>query len=96
MEFDCILWICISKVYKLVRKTEGEGYTISSGSLSFPVQHSLASEVVAVDMASSGRFIMTASSTTDLVLYDLKGEVIQKLDSGTYFLQNMFFKLDRK
>ena len=32
-------------------------------------------------MASSGRYIMTASSTTDLVFYDLKGEVIQRLDS---------------
>lgn len=69
------------EVYKLQRKTEGDGYTVASGNLSFGVQHSECSEVVAMDMASSGRYIMTASSTTDLVLYDLKGEVIQKLDS---------------
>merc|ERR1719495_2112428 len=34
-----------------------------------------------MDLASNGKFIMSCSSTTDLVLYDLKGEILHKIDS---------------
>jgi len=70
------------EVYKVSRKEDGSGgYTIGAGSLSFPVKHSQCSELVSIDMASSGKFIMSCSSTTDLVLYDLRGAVLHKIDS---------------
>ena len=69
------------EVYKLNKRPDGDGYTVSSGSLDFPVKHSDCSEMVSIDMASNGKFIMSCSSTTDLVLYDLKGQILHKLDT---------------
>lgn len=38
-------------------------------------------DVVGMDIAVSGRFIMTCSEKTDLVLWDLKGERLASLDT---------------
>jgi len=73
------------EVYKVTKKAEADGaaggYAITSGNLSFGVKHSECSELVSIDMASSGKFILSCSSTTDLVLYDLRGQVLHKIDS---------------
>ena len=39
------------------------------------------SETLAIDMSCTGKFIMSCSAKTDLVLYDLNGTVLSKLDT---------------
>ena len=36
---------------------------------------------MAIDMSCTGKFIMSCSAKTDIVLYDLNGTVLSKLDT---------------
>lgn len=38
-------------------------------------------DVIGMGIASSGKFIMTCSNKTDMVIWDLKGEKLAKLDT---------------
>jgi len=70
------------EVYKLNKKPEeGGGYTVAPANRSFKIEHSGGSETLAIDMSCTGKFIMSCSAKTDLVLYDLNGTVLSKLDT---------------
>lgn len=49
------------------------------------------SDVIGVDIACNGKFIMTCSNTTDLVLWDLKGEQLARID--TYLMNTYCAKI---
>lgn len=70
------------EVYKLNKKVEdGGGYTVTSANRSFKIDHSGGSDTVAIDMSCTGKFIMSCSAKTDVVLYDLNGAILSKLDT---------------
>ena len=70
------------EVYKVIRK-EGstDAYTLQSA-VEFPTLHQADDDIVALDIDSKGRFMMTCSSNkNDLVLFDLKGSLLERLDT---------------
>ena len=54
---------------------------MSSANRSFKVAHAEGCDTVAIDMSCTGKFIMSCSAKTDVVLYDLNGTVLTKLDT---------------
>ncbi|XP_063975433.1 transducin beta-like protein 2 isoform X3 [Diachasmimorpha longicaudata] len=66
------------EVYGLKKKTNG--FFVSATSvLEFPKKHD--EDIVGMDIACNGRFIMTCSKKNDLIIWDLKGEIIATLDT---------------
>jgi len=70
------------EVYKVIRKEgSNDTYTLQSA-LEFPTLHQADDDIVALDIDSNGRFMMTCSkSKNDLVLFDLKGSLLERLDT---------------
>ncbi|KAK9881298.1 hypothetical protein WA026_015420 [Henosepilachna vigintioctopunctata] len=66
------------EVYKVEKKKEG-GIGNVTVAHTFPKLHE--EELVGMSIASNGKFIMTCTSNNDLVLWDLKGQVIAKVDT---------------
>ena len=77
------------EVYKLAKKETGDTYTIQSTSVEFPILHSADDDVIALDIDSGGKFMLTCSTNkNDLAIFDLKGTLIARLDTvqmTTYF-----------
>ncbi|CAG4955946.1 unnamed protein product [Colias eurytheme] len=48
-------------------------------------------EVVGFGISSNGKFMMSCSSKTDMVLYDLKGQILERLD--TYLMNTHMAKI---
>ena len=48
---------------------------------SFKIDHAGGSDIVAIDMSCTGKFMMSCSAKTDVVLYDLNGTTLSKLDT---------------
>jgi len=70
------------EVYKLNKKSEeGGGHTVAPANRSFKIDHSGGSDTVAIDMSCTGKFLMSCSAKTDVVLYDLNGTTLHKLDT---------------
>ncbi|XP_015115655.1 transducin beta-like protein 2 isoform X2 [Diachasma alloeum] len=66
------------EVYGLKKKTNG--FFISATSvLEFQKKHE--EDIVGMDIACNGRFIMTCSKKNDLIIWDLKGEIIATVDT---------------
>lgn len=57
------------------------GVAPAEGHPAFKVAHGPAAELLTMGMSSAGKFIMTSSKATDVVLYGLKGDVLAKLDT---------------
>ncbi len=76
------------EVYKLTKKEGTDVYTVQPA-LEFPVLHSAEDDIIALDMDSHGKYMMTCSTNkNDLALFDLKGTLITRLDTmqmTTYF-----------
>lgn len=70
----------VVEVHKVVKKPDG-GIGSTSKAITFGKAHT--EDVVGMDIAVNGRFIMTCSEKTDLVLWDLKGERLATLDTLT-------------
>ncbi|XP_046384384.1 transducin beta-like protein 2 [Ischnura elegans] len=67
------------EVYKVHRKPEGGISSVEKG-ITFPKHHT--EDVIGLDIACTGRYIMTCSEKTDLVIWDLKGQnVLGKVDT---------------
>ena len=56
-------------------------FLVSSANRSFKIDHSSGSDTVSIDMSCTGKFIMSCSAKTDIILYDLNGTVLSKLDT---------------
>ena len=54
----------------LNKKKDGCGASVT-GEFDFPVKHS--AEIINIAVASSGKFIMSCSSDTTIILWNLKG-----------------------
>ncbi|XP_020622466.1 transducin beta-like protein 2 isoform X3 [Orbicella faveolata] len=66
------------RVFKVYKKKDGSGTSIT-GEFDFPVKHS--AEIINIAVASSGKFIMSCSSDTTIILWNLKGEVLSIIDT---------------
>jgi len=68
---------CI-EVYKINKKPDG-GLGNISVAVTFPALHQ--TDIVGLGIASTGRFIISCSDKTDLIVWDLKGEVLARVDT---------------
>jgi len=66
------------EVYKINKKPDG-GLGNISVAVTFPPKHE--TDIIGMGIASTGRFIITCSDKTDLIVWDLKGEVLQQIDT---------------
>jgi len=66
------------EVYKINKKPDG-GLGNIGMAVSFPSLHE--TDIIGMGMAATGRFIMTCSDKTDLIIWDLKGEVLARVDT---------------
>uniref|UniRef100_T1J8S9 Exonuclease domain-containing protein n=1 Tax=Strigamia maritima TaxID=126957 RepID=T1J8S9_STRMM len=73
------------QVFKLVKKADGNLGNSEPG-LTFPTKHD--SDIIQIAIATSGKFILTASNDTTIKLWNLKGTVLSTIDNHlvkTYF-----------
>ncbi|KAJ8922903.1 hypothetical protein NQ315_001445 [Exocentrus adspersus] len=75
------------EVYKVEKKKDG--WLQTSKALTFPKTHE--TDIIGMGIASNGRFIMTCSNKTDLVLWDLKGQKLGEID--TYLINTVCAKI---
>ena len=69
-------------MYRLLKKEGSDTYAVQPASVEFPILHSADDDVVALDIDSNGKYMMTCSrNKNDLVLFDLKGSLLQRLDT---------------
>ncbi|XP_020894686.1 transducin beta-like protein 2 isoform X2 [Exaiptasia diaphana] len=76
------------RVFKTSKKKDGSG-TAVTGEFDFPVRHK--TEIINIAIAANGKYIMSCSRDTTIILWDLKGEVLATLD--TLQMQNTFCSL---
>ncbi|XP_050508502.1 transducin beta-like protein 2 isoform X2 [Diabrotica virgifera virgifera] len=75
------------EVYKVEKKKDG--FLTASKAFTFPKHHE--TDIVGMGIASNGKFIITCSNKTDLVVWDLKGQKMAVLD--TYLMNNTCAKI---
>lgn len=69
------------EVYKLEKK-EGTNAYIVQPTIEFPTLHPADDDIIALDMDSHGKYMMTCSTKkNDLALFDLKGTLLTRLDT---------------
>lgn len=68
------------EVYRLERK-DGS-FTSYGKSITFPRAHEN-DDVISLDIACNGRFIMSASNKTELILWDVRGNILEQLNTFT-------------
>ena len=69
------------EVYKVSKKEGSDSYSLLPA-LEFATLHQAEDDIVALDIDSNGRFMMTCSSNkNDLVLFDLKGSLLERIDT---------------
>ncbi|XP_066585275.1 transducin beta-like protein 2 isoform X3 [Prorops nasuta] len=65
------------EVYKVAKK--GDGFLASATkALEFPKRH--VDDVVGMDIACTGKYIITCSTANDLIIWDLKGQILGTVD----------------
>jgi WD40 repeat protein len=68
------------EVYRVDRK---DGSFVSYvKSITFPRAHEC-DDIVSLEIAPNGKFIMTASNRTDLILWDVRGNILEQLNTFT-------------
>ncbi|GFR97148.1 transducin beta-like protein 2 [Elysia marginata] len=67
------------RIFRLGKKDDGSHNVTISGALDFPSKHKL--DIIGVGISSSGKWIMTCSSDTTILIWDLKGEVLATIDT---------------
>lgn len=66
------------EVYKVTKKADGTAASATKA-LEFPNHH--VEDAIAMDIACNGRFIATCSKLNDLIVWDLKGQILASIDS---------------
>ena len=59
------------RVFKVNKKKDGSGASVT-GEFDFPVKHS--AEIINIAVASNGKFIMSCSRDTTIIIWNLKGK----------------------
>ncbi|KAM4699788.1 transducin beta-like protein 2 [Discoglossus pictus] len=66
------------RVFKMTKKEDG--FTFSAAPEDFPKRHK--APIINIGIAETGKFIMTASSDTSILVWDLKGEVLTSINTN--------------
>ncbi|OCT91143.1 transducin beta-like protein 2 isoform X1 [Xenopus laevis] len=66
------------RVFKMTKKEDG--FTFSATSEDFAKRHK--APIINIGIAETGKFIMTASSDTTILIWDLKGEVLASINTN--------------
>ncbi|XP_028396746.1 transducin beta-like protein 2 isoform X4 [Dendronephthya gigantea] len=67
------------RVFKVQKKHDGTGNTVT-GEFDFPQQHK--ADIINVGVSATGKFIMSCSNDTTIVIWNLKGEVLETLNTN--------------
>ncbi|KAJ8275709.1 hypothetical protein COCON_G00074610 [Conger conger] len=67
------------RVFKMTKKEDGS-FSFKAAPEDFPVRHK--GIVINIGIAETGKFIMTASSDTTILIWDLKGEVLASITTN--------------
>ncbi|XP_028838700.1 transducin beta-like protein 2 isoform X2 [Denticeps clupeoides] len=67
------------RVFKMIKKEDGT-FTFKANAEDFPQRHK--ANVINIGIAETGKFIMTASSDTTILVWDLKGEVLASINTN--------------
>jgi len=67
-----------TEVYRMAKKPDGALGEFSVA-VTFPKQHD--TDIIGLGIAASGKFIATCSDKTDLILWNLRGEILSRLDT---------------
>ncbi|EFN73424.1 Transducin beta-like 2 protein [Camponotus floridanus] len=65
------------EVYKIAKKSDGY-FASATKALEFPRRHT--EDVVGMDIASTGKYIITCSTANDLIIWDLKGQPLATVE----------------
>ncbi|XP_053412180.1 transducin beta-like protein 2 isoform X1 [Nycticebus coucang] len=82
---DCrafIVWLASGetiRVFKMTKREDG-GYTFTATPEDFPKKHK--APVINIGIASTGKFIMTVSSDTTILIWNLKGQVLSTINTN--------------
>lgn len=77
-----IVWLANSetiRVYKMTKKDDGN-FTFTAASGDFPKKHK--APIINIGIAETGKFIMTASNDTTIVIWSPKGEVLASINTN--------------
>ncbi|XP_048180845.1 transducin beta-like protein 2 isoform X2 [Corvus hawaiiensis] len=77
-----IVWLANAetiRVYKMTKKDDGS-FTFTATSGDFPKKHK--APVINIGIAETGKFIMTASSDTTILIWSPKGEVLASINTN--------------
>ncbi|NXA09846.1 TBL2 protein, partial [Sapayoa aenigma] len=77
-----IVWLANAetiRVYKMTKKDDGS-FTFTASPGDFPKKHK--APVINIGIAETGKFIMTASSDTTILIWSLKGEVLATINTN--------------
>ncbi|XP_030041667.1 transducin beta-like protein 2 [Microcaecilia unicolor] len=67
------------RVFKMIKKEDGS-FTFSAAPEDFPRRHK--APIINIGIAETGKFIMTASSDTSILIWDLKGEALGSINTN--------------
>ncbi|XP_052024061.1 transducin beta-like protein 2 [Apodemus sylvaticus] len=82
---DCrafIVWLANGdtlRVYKMAKREDG-GFTFTATPEDFPKKHK--APIINIGIADTGKFIMTASSDTTVLIWNLKGQVLSTINTN--------------
>ncbi|XP_030878520.1 transducin beta-like protein 2 isoform X2 [Leptonychotes weddellii] len=82
---DCrafIVWLANGdtlRVFKMTKREDG-GYTFTANPEDFPKKHK--APIINIGIADTGKFIMTASSDTTILIWNLKGRVLSTINTN--------------
>ncbi|XP_006859758.1 PREDICTED: transducin beta-like protein 2 isoform X2 [Chrysochloris asiatica] len=82
---DCrafIVWLANGdtlRVFKMTKREDG-GYTFTATPEDFPKKHK--APIINIAIADTGKFIMTASSDTTLLIWNLRGRVLSTINTN--------------
>ncbi|XP_075761108.1 transducin beta-like protein 2 isoform X1 [Pelodiscus sinensis] len=77
-----IIWLANEetiRVFKMTKKEDGN-FTFTAAPEDFPKKHK--APIINIGIAETGKFIMTASSDTTILIWDLKGEVLANINTN--------------
>uniref|UniRef100_A0A2C9KI42 Uncharacterized protein n=1 Tax=Biomphalaria glabrata TaxID=6526 RepID=A0A2C9KI42_BIOGL len=67
------------RIFRLVKKDDGSNNVSITGAITFPKKHK--TDIIGVGIASSGKYIMSCSGDTTIIIWDLKGDVLATIDT---------------
>lgn len=66
------------EVYKITKKADGSPASATK-ILEFPKHHK--DDIIGIDIASNGRYIISCSKLNDLIILDLKGQILSHVET---------------